>query len=416
MNNNYQHLGQILIKAGKLKEAQLDKALDKQKILNMPLGEILSNEFSISSEYIYQSLNFQNYQKTNKVTLIKDKIGKILKYIGVITDKEINETLFEQINTSKRFGEILVEKNLIKPRFLDEVLAAIDGNNDAVIKLTDKKLGELLVDLNYLNDDQLQPLLSEQSRMPRGKRLGKLISEKGLLSFAKIEQVLNIQKKLASLTMVTFLSTSILAGCNTPRVSTFSTVENYANSDSSNGIKVLNTNSATNNVNFYNDGTVAIANIPFFQQGNDNTCGQAVMASVLNFWGVDVSYQTVVNQTNAGNSFTDISNITNYLRKKGLYSQDYRQATLNFVKDRIQKGNPVILLLDFGKLSSEHYVLATGYNDKTEEIILMDPIDGPNIKMSYEEMENRWENKSLKKVGIFGDKYSRIVFDITSNN
>ena len=211
--------------------------------------------------------------------------------------------------------------------------------------------------------------------------------------------------------MITLLSTSLLAGCATPRVPMQSEIGIVQNYNDSSLIKVL-TAKQTGSVNYYKDGTIAISNVPFFKQGNDNTCAQAAMTSVLNYWGINISYQAVVNENNASNMPTDVQKITNYLRRKGLYTQDYRQGTINFVKDRIQKGNPVILLLDFGKLSAEHYVIATGYNEENQEMIILDPIDGPNMRIPFAELDRMWGNRSLQKLGFFGDKYDRIVFDI----
>lgn len=410
MRKGYELLGQILVKTGKIKESELEYALEKQKILEKPLGEILLSEFKINKEVIEQSISFQMHQKNSGITLLKNKIGQLLKYLGIINDKHIEDTLKIQKQNKKLFGQILIESNLIQPRFLNDIVLAANGNSQAVERLTDKKLGEMLVDLNYLEDQQIQPILEEQNIQSGNKKIGTLISEKGLLSYSKIERVLKIQKKLASLTMVTVLSSSVLAGCNTPKVSSFSSVENY---DESAEVKVLSANPA-GSVNVYKDGTIAISNIPYYKQGNDNTCGQAVMTSLLNYWGVNINYQTVVNQTNAANLFTDVDKITSYLRKKGLYAQDYRKATINFLKDRIQKGCPVIILLDFGKLSAEHYVLVTGYNEDQQKLILLDPIDGPNVEMPYEEVLNRWQNVSLKNVGLFGDKYTGIAFDVTT--
>jgi len=166
------------------------------------------------------------------------------------------------------------------------------------------------------------------------------------------------------------------------------------------------------NVNYYKDGTIAISNIPYFMQGNDNTCGQAVITSILNFWGKNLSYQEVVNETNKSNLPTDIQRITDFLRSKGLYAQDYRGATLNFIKDRILKGNPIIVLLDFGSLSVEHYVIVTGYNETREELIVLDSVDGPNRMLPYAKFEKMWMNVSLRRTGFYVTKYDRVAFDV----
>lgn len=142
-------------------------------------------------------------------------------------------------------------------------------------------------------------------------------------------------------------------------------IENY---NQSQVLKVLSVKEQ-GSINYYQDET-AITNVPFVKQGNDNTCGQAILTIILNYWGINISYQSIVNETNASNLPTDVDRITNYLRKKGLYAQDYRKAKLSFVKDRILK-EIIIILLDFGTLQTEHYVIATGYNETRQELIFL---------------------------------------------
>lgn len=165
-------------------------------------------------------------------------------------------------------------------------------------------------------------------------------------------------------------------------------------------------------VNVYADGTVALTGLPHFRQGNDRTCAQANIASVMNYWGQSVSYPDVVKQMNPGNMPTDPVAITGYLRGKGLHAQDYRKATINFLKKQVNDGKPVIVLLDFGDLASEHYVTVKGYNDKTGDILYSDPIEGPNMLLSYSVFERMWQNKSLASIPLFGDKFHGIAFDV----
>lgn len=165
-------------------------------------------------------------------------------------------------------------------------------------------------------------------------------------------------------------------------------------------------------VNVYADGMVALTGLPWFRQGNDRTCAQANIASVMNYWGYSISYPEVVKEMNPGNLPTDAVNVSNYLRGKGLYAQDYRKATINFLKKQINEGKPVIVLLDFGDLASEHYVTVKGYNDRTGDILYNDPVDGPNMLLDYATFERMWQNRSLQSIPLFGDKYAGIAFDV----
>lgn len=165
-------------------------------------------------------------------------------------------------------------------------------------------------------------------------------------------------------------------------------------------------------LNVYGDGMVALTGLPWFNQGNDRTCAQANIASIMNYWGVQTTYPQVVKEMNPLNMPTDVINVTDYLRKKGLTAQDYRKATLNYLKQQINNGRPTLVLVDFGELSSEHYITVKGYNDKTGDILYNDPVEGPNMLLDYASFEKMWANKSLSAIPTFGDKYSNIAFDV----
>lgn len=340
----------------------------------------------------------------------EELIGQKLKKLGILSEEQISNIVNTQNNTGKKFGELLVENNLIKKEFLEDIVLALSGNKLSIKKLENKKFGEILVDLHYIDEETIDLILKEQLNTNETsfcKKIGILLLEKGLIASEKITKAFVIQKRLAYIGLVGFF----IASCGSPKVPLQSNIGIVQDYSASNIVQVLK-ESPIGSVNYYQDGTIAISNVPHFKQGDDNTCGQAVMASILNYWGVNVSYQKVVNETNVGNLPTDVPSITRYLKKKGLFAQDYRLATLSFVKDRVQKGRPVIILLDFGKISFEHYVIVTGFNEQRKELIILDPVEGSNIRMSYDAVESMWQNVSLKKLGIFGDKYNKIAYDV----
>lgn len=332
------------------------------------------------------------------------KIGELLKKIGIIDDNIIDSILKIQKKTKDLFGNILVKQNIINKDFLEDVLKSIKNK-----ELSKKKLGEILVGINFANSNSLNKALKIQKETNR--KIGEIFISENILTKDKILKALKIQKKLILISLASITINS----CGSPKVPFQSSIGVIQNYSASPVLKTLK-DSGLSKVNYYKDGSIVIEGVPFFQQGRDNTCGQAVMASVLNFWGVGISYQQIVNETNPGNGPTDVARISSYLRRQGLNAQDYRLATLNFVKDRIQKGQPVIMLLDFGSLQTVHYVIAVGYNDEKQELIFHDSVDGPNVKLSYVQVEQLWENMSMRKLGIFGDKYKRIAFDISGNN
>lgn len=164
------------------------------------------------------------------------------------------------------------------------------------------------------------------------------------------------------------------------------------------------------------DGTVSISGIPFFKQGKDNTCGQATLTSILNFWSIKIDYQTVIDESNPSNLPTDINTIKDYLNVKGLNANLYKNASLKDLESIIDLGRPPIVLLDFGGLNYEHYVVVSGYNEKKKTILINDPRNGANLAIKQTDFLEIWKNKSLGNLLIFGDKFYRPIIDVTGES
>ncbi len=160
-------------------------------------------------------------------------------------------------------------------------------------------------------------------------------------------------------------------------------------------------------------GDVYISGVPFVKQGKDNTCGQAVATMILQYWGVDIDYQQVVNESNPLNLGTSHSALQGYLQAKGLYAQGYREGSLELLLELVRLGRPVIVLLDFGGLNWEHYVLVVGYNATRNTIIFHESNSQSYRELSAETFVQRWRNPSLVNLPIFGGpSYDRLMFDV----
>jgi hypothetical protein len=94
------------------------------------------------------------------------KIGKILVSQGYITQDELYQALKEQ---SLKIGEILLQNGRITQKQLNVALKYQKHKN--------KKIGEILKELGYLNDKDIHWALSKMDR-----RLGKILRDKNLLS------------------------------------------------------------------------------------------------------------------------------------------------------------------------------------------------------------------------------------------
>ena len=52
-----------------------------------------------------------------------------------------------------------------------------------------RRLGQIFVDLGYINDDQLEMLVEEQSQSQGGKLIGRIAMEMGLVSDDEFDRV-----------------------------------------------------------------------------------------------------------------------------------------------------------------------------------------------------------------------------------
>jgi len=66
-----------------------------------------------------------------------------------------------------------------------------------------RRIGQILVDLGFISDDQLEMLLEEQDRQP-GEKLGKLAEDLGLITDEQIAQALAEQMNMQVISLAEF--------------------------------------------------------------------------------------------------------------------------------------------------------------------------------------------------------------------
>jgi hypothetical protein len=166
-----------------------------------------------------------------------------------------------------------------------------------------------------------------------------------------------------------------------------------------------------------NNGATYLSPVPFVSQGEDNTCGQAVMTMLLQYWGQDIDYQTVVNQNNPLNIGTSYEAVQTFLSSKGLKVQAYREGSLENLLLEINQGRPVMALLDFGALDREHYVLVVGYNARRNSLILHESRSGPYVELDAESFMQKWNNLPVVSLPFFGgNNYYRLMFSVSNSS
>ncbi len=139
------------------------------------------------------------------------------------------------------------------------------------------------------------------------------------------------------------------------------------------------------------DQIISLKNVPFIKQ-KDNFCGPATMASVMNFYGKNITQDEI-----AKDIYTPklkgalISDMENFAREKD-YDVQTTNGNIQELQSLIDGGVPPIVLVDLGKwvVSVPHYYVLYGYNKSTNKFLLHSGYKG-NQEISFEKLDKQWE-------------------------
>ncbi|MGV3524403.1 MAG: C39 family peptidase [Candidatus Sericytochromatia bacterium] len=428
-HSSRRQLGEILLSIHAISRWQLSHALSLQEQHRGRIGEMLIELGFTTRGSIEQALSHQAVGTEHQTRQpSRRSLGELLLQTNHVTPASLKAALKEQRSTQEYLGDILIRQGVLSEDELEDLLATqlllACQATEAQVQPVHKKLGEILVETHQLTPAQLDQAVTVQQKQQH-RRLGDILIEKGLLPLRELLRALRLQKRLATLTMATVTGVTLLAACGTPQVPLQYPIQNNGmqiaqftkpgapRSARQGAFKTLQVDNG-NTLQIFQNGSRVIDNVPYFNQGNDNTCGQAVMSMLLNFWGIEMGYQEVVNEANPNNLPTTDHGIMNYLRSKGLKAQAFRGATVDNLIAQVNKGHPSVVLLDFGGLSQEHYVVVVGYNTEAKTLIVHDSLEGPYIEMPMTRFATMWENRSIRLVHIFGgENYRRMMIDVS---
>lgn len=134
-----------------------------------------------------------------------------------------------------------------------------------------------------------------------------------------------------------------------------------------------------------------ISGVPFVKQ-KDQFCGPAAMASVLAYYGDNITQEEIAEKVYTPKlDGALISDMENYARDSG-----YKAVTVNgditALEKEIDEGVPVILLVDRGKwmVSVPHYYVVYGY-DTGKETFYVNTGDEGGVEIPFERLDGEWE-------------------------
>lgn len=110
--------------------------------------------------------------------------------------------------------------------------------------------------------------------------------------------------------------------------------------------------------------TRIIENVPFYSQ-ESYQCGPASLASVLNYWGVNVTPDNIAKEifSESARGTLNIDMIL-YAQRKGLKVTQYKGG-IEDLKKNIESGYPLVVLVDYGfsLYQVNHFMVVVGYNE-----------------------------------------------------
>ena len=157
--------------------------------------------------------------------------------------------------------------------------------------------------------------------------------------------------------------------------------------------------------------------VPLTRQSSDYTCGVAVLQSILYFHDAqdDDSEDSLVKElkTDPVNG-TSYQAMADFARSKGYLVEARTEMTLDDIRDFIDKGVPVIVLIQAWAESSVdysrdwedgHYVIAVGYD--RDAVYFMDPSTlGNYTYLPNQEFLDRWHDEDK---GVKLDRFGLII-------
>ena len=130
---------------------------------------------------------------------------------------------------------------------------------------------------------------------------------------------------------------------------------------------------------------------PFLYQ-TANYCGPAALATVMRYWGHDISQYELAKSfdpfPSKGLSGAELKGLA---KRHGFTGYSFSGQSLT-IRDHIKQGRPVIVALHSSELLNEnHFVVVVGWDPGSQEWIVQDPTTGPYTRYAARSFATRWQ-------------------------
>ncbi len=151
-----------------------------------------------------------------------------------------------------------------------------------------------------------------------------------------------------------------------------------------------------------------------------NNCGPATLTINLSFWGWEGTQKDAAAGTKPNQDDKNVSprELYEYALTQGFDGYIRVNGQIDDIKRFVAAGYPVLVEKGFYCVKGErctgwfgHYSLVTGYDDAREVFTLQDTFRGPNIAMSYADLEANWRAYNYLYLVMFpaGEEHDKQV-------
>lgn len=200
-------LGELLVRAGWVSRAKLDEALVKQASRNRRIGEILVEMGVLDHDDLQAVLDFQKDVRLNRhakfAALLSNRLGTMLLRTAAITQEQLDRAVAEHESKGGLLGEVLVRQGALAPETLNNALNS--QRRFAAQNPTPFSLGRMLVQAGAISEATLAKAIERQRST--GRRLGEVLLELDFLAEDVLQRFLARQRKLIALAAISLAMT-----------------------------------------------------------------------------------------------------------------------------------------------------------------------------------------------------------------
>jgi chitinase len=204
-----QMLGKILLNGEFVSSEDLGEALQLQKKLGAQLGQILTGMGVLDEAELEVILSVQEEFATPEDAIkaaagMHELMGELLIRVKRLKPESLKEALAEQNRTGEKLGDILVRRGMITASELKTVLDFHRRQDSGRKNRSTLRLGEILVRSRMISRKKIEEALQRQKLSD--KKIGDILITDGYLKPEQLAWGLRLQKKLVTAALAAALS------------------------------------------------------------------------------------------------------------------------------------------------------------------------------------------------------------------